>query len=127
MVQLRGGLSVRHLRSRAAISRRSFRKTGWRVSEIGFGAWAIGGTWGEVSEEDARAALHAALDAGVNFIDTADVYGDGRSEPIIGEVLRERGGESPIVAIKAGRRLQPHVADGYTRDNIETFVDRSLA
>jgi aryl-alcohol dehydrogenase-like predicted oxidoreductase len=96
------------------------------VSEIGFGAWAIGGTWGEVSETDARAALHAALDAGTNFIDTADVYGDGRSERIIAEVLKERRGEKPYVATKAGRRLSPHVADGYTKENLTSFVDRSL-
>ncbi|TNC62473.1 aldo/keto reductase [Rubellimicrobium roseum] len=105
---------------------RDFGRTGWRVAAVGFGAWAIGGTWGEVSEEDARAALHAALDEGVNFIDTADVYGDGRSERIIREVLKERGGERPIVATKAGRRLSPHVAEGYTRENLEAFIDRSL-
>ena len=103
-----------------------FGRTGWQVSAVGFGAWAIGGTWGEVSEEDARAALHAALDEGVNFIDTADVYGDGRSERIIREVLRERGGERPVVATKAGRRLNPHVAEGYTKENLEGFIDRSL-
>ncbi len=106
---------------------REFGRTGWRVAGIGFGAWAIGGSWGEVAEDDARAALHAALDEGVNFIDTADVYGDGRSERIIREVLRERGGERPVVATKAGRRLSPHVAEGYTAANLEAFVDRSLA
>lgn len=105
---------------------REFGRTGWTVSGVGFGAWAIGGSWGEVAEEDARAALHAALDEGVNFIDTADVYGDGRSERIIREVLRERGGERPIVATKAGRRLSPHIADGYTAANLSAFVDRSL-
>ena len=105
---------------------REWGRTGWRVGAVGFGAWAIGGTWGEVSEEDARAALHAALDEGVNFIDTADVYGDGRSERIIREVLRERGGERPYVATKAGRRLSPHVAEGYTAANLEGFIDRSL-
>ncbi|WP_026147603.1 aldo/keto reductase [Limimaricola hongkongensis] len=105
---------------------RTFGRTGRTVGEIGFGAWAIGGTWGEVSEADARAALHAALDAGVNFIDTADVYGDGRSERIIGAVIAERGGEAPFVATKLGRRLDPHVADGYTAQAMENFVDRSL-
>ncbi|TNC43240.1 aldo/keto reductase [Rubellimicrobium rubrum] len=105
---------------------REFGRTGWQVSAVGFGAWAIGGTWGEVSEEDARAALHAALDEGVNFIDTADVYGDGRSERIIREVLRERGGERPVVATKAGRRLSPHVAEGYSKESLEGFIDRSL-
>ncbi|SLN59716.1 aldo/keto reductase [Roseisalinus antarcticus] len=105
---------------------REFPRLGRDVSEIGFGAWAIGGTWGEVSEEDARAALHAALDAGVSFIDTADVYGDGRSEKIIGAVLRDRA-ETPVVATKLGRRLDPHVADGYTAAAMEGFIDRSLA
>ncbi|TFL16306.1 aldo/keto reductase [Jannaschia formosa] len=105
---------------------RPFARAGWQVSEIGFGAWAIGGTWGRVDETDARAALHAALDAGVTFIDTADVYGDGRSERIIAEVLAERGGPRPLVATKLGRRLDPHVSAGYTAANMEAFVDRSL-
>lgn len=104
----------------------SFGRTEFTVSDIGFGAWQIGGSWGEVSEADGRAALNAALDAGMTFIDTADVYGDGRSEMIIAEVLKARGGKRPMVASKAGRRLNPHVADGYTKANIEAFVDRSL-
>lgn len=104
---------------------RTLGRTGQRVSEIGFGAWAIGGTWGEVSLEDARAALHAALDAGVTFIDTADVYGDGRSEKIIADVLKQRGGERPFVATKLGRRLSPHVAGGYNAKNLNDFIDRS--
>ncbi len=104
----------------------SFGRTEFTVSDIGFGAWQIGGSWGEVSEEDGRAALNAALDAGMTFIDTADVYGDGRSEKIIAEVLKARGGKRPMVASKAGRRLNPHVADGYTKANIEAFIDRSL-
>ena len=103
-----------------------FGRTEFTVSDIGFGAWQIGGSWGEVSEADGRAALNAALDAGMTFIDTADVYGDGRSEKIIAEVLKARGGERPMVASKAGRRLNPHVADGYTKANIEAFIDRSL-
>lgn len=105
---------------------RSFGRTGRSISEIGFGAWAIGGTWGEVTLQNAKSALHAALDAGITFIDTADVYGDGRSEKIIAEVLKERGGERPFVATKAGRRLSPHVAEGYTARNLNDFVDRSL-
>jgi aryl-alcohol dehydrogenase-like predicted oxidoreductase len=96
------------------------------ASEIGFGAWAIGGTWGEVTREDAKGALHAALDVGTTFIDTADVYGDGRSEQIIAEVLRERGGERPYVATKIGRRLSPHDAEGYNAANLNAFIDRSL-
>jgi aryl-alcohol dehydrogenase-like predicted oxidoreductase len=105
-------------------------RTARPVSEVGFGAWAIGGTWGEVPEAQARDALHAALDAGMTFVDTADVYGDGRSERIVGAVLRERGlapGGPVTVATKAGRRLDPHVAAGYTRESLEAFVDRSLA
>lgn len=104
---------------------RTFGRTGREVSEIGFGAWAIGGSWGDVSEADARGALHAALDAGTTFIDTADVYGDGRSERIIADVLKERDGAHPFVATKAGRRLSPHVAEAYTKDNLTAFVDRS--
>lgn len=105
---------------------RKLGRTGASVSEIGFEAWAIGGAWGDVSMEDAKAALHAALDGGCSFIDTADVYGDGRSEQIIAEVLAERGGERPFVATKAGRRLTPHVAEGYTKANLSGFVERSL-
>lgn len=105
---------------------RLFGKTARSVSEIGFGAWAIGGSWGDVPDTDARAALHAALDAGTTFLDTADVYGDGRSERFIAEVLKERGGPRPFVATKAGRRLSPHTADGYNRENLTAFVERSL-
>ncbi|MFP4114368.1 MAG: aldo/keto reductase, partial [Spirochaetales bacterium] len=104
---------------------RRFGKTGWDVSEIGFGAWAIGGAWGNVDKSDAVAALNTAIDEGVNFIDTADVYGDGRSEQIIAEVLKGRS-EHVYVATKAGRRLDPHTADGYNRQNLTAFVDRSL-
>jgi len=104
----------------------AFGKTPFIVSDIGFGAWQIGGSWGDVSEADGRAALNAALDAGITFVDTADVYGDGRSEKIIADVLKSRGGTRPMVATKAGRRLNPHVAEGYTRANLESFVDRSL-
>lgn len=105
---------------------REFGRTGRSVSEIGFGAWAIGGSWGDVSEADAQAALNAALDAGTTFIDTADVYGDGRSEKIIADVLKARGGERAFVATKAGRRLSPHVSEGYNKDNLTMFVERSL-
>lgn len=105
---------------------RPFGRTGWNVTDIGFGAWAIGGSWGDVDETQAKDALRAALEAGTNFIDTADVYGDGRSERIIRDVLEGWRGPRPIVATKAGRRLSPHVADGYTRANLEAFIDRSL-
>jgi aryl-alcohol dehydrogenase-like predicted oxidoreductase len=104
---------------------RPFGRTGWNVTEVGFGAWAIGGQWGAVDEAQAKDALRAALEAGTNFIDTADVYGDARSERIIRDVLEEWSGPRPIVATKAGRRLSPHVADGYTKANLTAFIDRS--
>lgn len=106
---------------------RSFGRTGWHVTEIGFGAWAIGGgQWGGADERESMAALHAALDAGMNFFDTADVYGDGLSERLISRLRRERS-EPFYVATKAGRRLSPHTADGYDATNLTAFVDRSLA
>lgn len=108
------------------IHTRPFGRTGWNVSEIGFGAWAIGGNWGDVAEDQARDTLRAALEAGTTFIDTADVYGDGRSERIIRDVLKDWSGPRPIVATKAGRRLSPHVAQGYNRVKLEGFVNRSL-
>jgi aryl-alcohol dehydrogenase-like predicted oxidoreductase len=104
---------------------RKLGRTGWKVSEISFGAWAIGGSWGEQRDEDSMAALHRALDLGVNFFDTADVYGDGRSERLIARLRRERS-EPFHVATKAGRRLSPHVADGYNAKNLTAFVERSL-
>jgi aryl-alcohol dehydrogenase-like predicted oxidoreductase len=107
------------------VEHRVLGKTGYRVSAIGFGAWAIGADWGRVSDEDALASLHRALDLGVDFFDTADVYGDGRSERLIARLRRERG-EPFVVATKAGRRLAPHVASGYVHDNLAAFVERSL-
>jgi len=100
-------------------------RTGWNVSEISFGAWAIGGAWGRVSEEDALGALHQALDCGVNFIDTADVYGDGRSERLIARLRKSRK-EEIIVATKAGRRLPRQTVEGYTRENLAAWVEDSL-
>jgi aryl-alcohol dehydrogenase-like predicted oxidoreductase len=105
---------------------RTFGKAGWQVSEIGFGAWAIGGSWGEVSDKDALDALRMGLDQGMNFIDTADVYGDGRSERLVGQILKERRSERIYVATKAGRRLDPHVPEGFTRENLMAFIERSL-
>jgi aryl-alcohol dehydrogenase-like predicted oxidoreductase len=99
--------------------------TGYEVSEVGFGAWAIGGSWGDVTDDDAMATLHAALDEGITFIDTADVYGDGHSERLVGQLHRERR-EEIYIATKAGRRLQRHTADGYNRQNLTAFVERSL-
>jgi aryl-alcohol dehydrogenase-like predicted oxidoreductase len=105
---------------------RMFGRTGRAVSEIGFGAWAIGASWGQVDDTDSRRALHAALDAGVTFIDTADVYGDGHSEQLIAGVLKERGGERPYVATKAGRRLPKQIVEGYTFGNLSGWIERSL-
>ncbi len=104
---------------------RELSRTGWRVSTVSFGAWAIGGSWGSVSDDESMAALHAALDAGVNFFDTADVYGDGRSEKLLARLKKERS-DRFYVATKAGRRLDPHVADGYSKKNLTAFVERSL-
>ncbi len=100
-------------------------RTGFSVSTVSFGAWAIGGTWGRVDDDESMAALRAALDAGVNFFDTADVYGDGRSERLLARLKRERR-EPFYVATKAGRRLDPHIADGYIKANLTAFVERSL-
>jgi aryl-alcohol dehydrogenase-like predicted oxidoreductase len=104
---------------------RSLGRTDWMVSEISFGAWAIGGAWGHVSEKDALAALHQAVDSGVNFIDTADVYGDGRSERLIAELKKARK-EEIVVATKAGRRLPHQTIEGYSRKNLSAWIERSL-
>ncbi|WP_395673350.1 aldo/keto reductase [Inquilinus sp.] len=105
---------------------RDFGRTGRKVSEIGFGAWAIGASWGHVDDADALAALHETLDAGVTFLDTADVYGDGRSEQLIARVLKERGGDRPFVATKTGRRLPKQEVAGYSLETMSGFIDRSL-
>ncbi|MER9727697.1 aldo/keto reductase [Mesorhizobium sp. M0217] len=105
---------------------RKFGRSGRSVSEIGFGAWAIGAAWGEVNDDDAVAALHAGLDAGVSFLDTADVYGDGRSEKLIARVMKERGGARPFIATKAGRRLPKQSVEGYSVENLNSWIDRSL-
>ncbi|GEM49016.1 aldo/keto reductase [Deinococcus cellulosilyticus] len=99
--------------------------TGYNVSTISFGAWAIGGTWGTVNDQESLAALHRALDLGVNFIDTADVYGDGHSERLIAQLRKERS-EPFFVATKAGRRLPQQSKAGYTRENLESWIGRSL-
>jgi aryl-alcohol dehydrogenase-like predicted oxidoreductase len=104
---------------------RALGRTGFQVSEVSLGAWQIGGAWGDVPESEAIKLVHEAVDLGINFFDTADVYGDGRSEKLIAQVVRERK-ETIVVATKAGRRLQPHTADGYNRANLTAFVERSL-
>jgi len=104
---------------------RIFGKTNWKVSEVGLGTWALGGGWGRVSESDAIGVLEKAIERGINFFDTADVYGDGKSEQLIGQVLKSTD-QKIYVATKFGRRLDPHVSSGYTKDNLERFLDRSL-
>ncbi len=104
---------------------RELGRTGWKVSAISFGAWAIGGSWGPVDDKNSLAALHRAAELGVNLFDTADVYGDGRSERLMAQLKRERKEEIHIVT-KAGRRLDPHTASGYNRENLTAFVERSL-
>lgn len=104
---------------------REFGRTGWQVSEVSFGAWAIGASWGPVDDSDSMAAMHRAIDTGVNFIDTADVYGDGHSEQLISKLLKDRS-ERIYVATKAGRRLSPHNADGYNKQQLTQFIERSL-
>jgi aryl-alcohol dehydrogenase-like predicted oxidoreductase len=103
---------------------RRFGKTGRDVSVIGFGAWAIGSAWGTVDDKDSLAALHAAADAGVTLIDTADVYGDGHSESLIGRFLRERKGEQFFVATKMGRSV-PQVPENYNPEAFRAWVDAS--
>jgi aryl-alcohol dehydrogenase-like predicted oxidoreductase len=102
-------------------------RTGRRIGIVGLGAWQIGADWGAVSDADAMATLHAAVDAGVTFIDTADVYGDGRSERLIGRMLRERPAAGLVVATKMGRRARPHDAAAYTIDSFRAWTDRSRA
>jgi aryl-alcohol dehydrogenase-like predicted oxidoreductase len=106
------------------MNKRVLGKTGTTVSEIGFGAWQIGGDWGDVDERDALATLHAAADAGVTFFDTADVYGDGRSERLVGRLLAERPGEALHVATKMGRRAEQEV-ENYSPENFRAWNDRS--
>jgi len=103
---------------------RELGRTGWNISALSFGAWAIGGTWGQVEDAESLAALDHAVEMGVNFFDTADVYGEGRSERLLAQ-LRSRHPDIHI-ATKAGRRLELHTAAGYNRENLTAFVERSL-
>jgi len=104
---------------------RQLGRTPWKVSDISFGAWAIGGSWGQVSDAEAMGALNRAIDCGVNFIDTADVYGDGRSERLIAQLKKARK-EQIVVATKAGRRLPKQTVEGYSRQNLTGWVEDSL-
>jgi aryl-alcohol dehydrogenase-like predicted oxidoreductase len=105
---------------------RQLGRTDMRVATISFGAWAIGGTWGPVQDEESLAALHKAIDLGVNFIDTADVYGDGRSERLVAKLRRDRPRDTIYVATKAGRRLPTQTPEGYSRENLAGWIERSL-
>ncbi|MFP4662392.1 MAG: aldo/keto reductase [Halanaerobiales bacterium] len=104
---------------------RKLGKTGYKVSEVSFGGWAIGGTWGPVDDETSMRALEEAIDQGINFFDTADVYGDGRSERLLAK-LNKNTKQKIYIATKAGRRLNPHTAEGYNKENLVSFIDRSL-
>ncbi|HET9960427.1 MAG TPA: aldo/keto reductase [Polyangiaceae bacterium] len=104
---------------------RSLGRTGYQVSTISFGAWAIGGSWGPVEDGESMTTLQRALDLGINFFDTADVYGDGRSERLLARLRKERS-EPFVVATKVGRRSNPHVAGAYNRSNLTAYVERCL-
>jgi aryl-alcohol dehydrogenase-like predicted oxidoreductase len=104
---------------------RQLGRTGRQVGVIGLGCWQLGADWGAVSEDDALATLHAAVDAGVTFLDTADVYGDGRSERLVGRLLRERPDDGLTVATKMGRRADPHVPEAFTGEAMRAWNDRS--
>jgi len=105
------------------VNSRRLGKTGRHVSEVGFGAWAIGGAWGETDDARSLEALHAAVDSGITFFDTADVYGDGRSERLLGQLLRERD-EPLVIATKFGRRA-PQVLESYAEANLRAWLERS--
>ena len=105
---------------------RKLGKTDYKVSAVSFGAWAIGAEWGSVKDDESIAALHTAVDLGVNFFDTADVYGDGHSEKLLAKLKKDRPGEEIIIATKAGRRLPEQTVAGYSRENLTAFIERSL-
>jgi aryl-alcohol dehydrogenase-like predicted oxidoreductase len=105
---------------------RKLGKTGYNVSAISFGSWAIGGTWGTVDDAESLKTLNSALEQGITFFDTADVYGDGRSERLLAKLRKEHRHVAFTIATKTGRRLDPHVAEGYNRKNLTAFVERSL-
>ena len=104
---------------------RALGRTGWKVSEISFGAWAIGGAWGQVSDEESLGALNQAIDSGINFLDTADVYGNGRSHRLIAQLKKSRK-EEILVATKVGRRLPKQTVEGYTRSNLTSWIEDNL-
>jgi aryl-alcohol dehydrogenase-like predicted oxidoreductase len=105
---------------------RTLGRTGWEVSAVSFGAWAIGGGWGPVQDQESIAALHTAVDLGVNFFDTADGYGNGRSEQLLAQLRKDRSGETIYIATKIGRRSNPHTPESYNRENLTTYTERCL-
>jgi aryl-alcohol dehydrogenase-like predicted oxidoreductase len=108
------------------MEKRVLGRTGRDVSVVGLGTWQLGADWGEVREEDAVAVLDASVEAGVTFFDTADVYGDGRSEQLIGRYLKSRPDADIFVATKMGRRMD-QVPENYVLDNFRAWNDRSRA
>lgn len=108
------------------MEKRILGRTGREVGVIGQGCWQFGGDWGDVGDDAAMGVLHAAADAGVTFFDTADVYGDGHSEQLVGRFMRERNDPSIMVATKLGRRADPFVPETYTPENLRAWTDRSL-
>ena len=111
--------------ARTPLPTRTLGRTGREVSVVGLGCWQLGADWGDVTESDALAVLSAAVEAGVTFLDTADVYGDGRSEQLVGRLLRGQAGLT--VATKMGRRADPHVAEAYTLEAFRAWTERSRA
>lgn len=105
---------------------RTFGRSDQHASVIGLGTWQLGADWGDVDDKEALAVLEAAAESGVTFFDTADVYGDGHSEQLIAQVMKERSGERPFIATKAGRRLPQQSVDGYSAANLSTWIERSL-
>ncbi len=104
---------------------RELGRTGWKISALSYGTWAAGSDWGQVDDQESLAAFRRAVELGVNFFDTADVYGGGHSERLLAK-LRKEYGDKVIIATKAGRGLNPHLAQGYNRRNLNAFVERSL-
>ncbi len=107
------------------VEHRELGRTGRAVSVVGLGCWQLGADWGQVDDADALAVLHAAVDAGVTLLDTADVYGDGRSERLIARFLAERPDAGVMVATKCGRRADPFAPETFTPDNLRAWIDRS--
>src|ERR1700739_4575900 len=104
---------------------RALGRTGWKVSEISFGAWAIGGAWGEVTDEESLGALNQAIDSGINLLDTADVYGNGRSHRLIGQLKKARK-EEIIVPTRVARLLPKQTVEGYSRASLPSWVEYNL-